>query len=299
VLLAFEEAEREAEEENRVRLTSFVIIGGGATGVELSGALAELSRTVLARDFRAINPALAKVRLIEAGPRILSAFDEQLSRSAVEQLEQLGVEVRLESKVKTIDEQGITLESGERIPAAVVLWAAGVRATRLTETLGVELDRMRRVKVKSDCSIPGHAEAFCIGDAARFETPKGDVLPGLSPVAMQQARMVAKIIKREVRANMRGDAAPERPAFEYFDKGSMATIGRSRAIAQAAGMRLTGFIAWLAWLFIHLIYLVGFKNRLVVLLTWFWSYLWYKRGARLITDHRGTQPRALPGVPAP
>jgi NADH dehydrogenase len=196
----------------------------------------------------------------------------------------------------------VTLEGGEQIACSVVLWAAGVRATALTTTLGVELDRARRVVVKKDCSIPGHPEAFCIGDAACFRTDKGEVLPGVSPVAMQMARMVAKIVKREVRAELRGDEKPpERPEFAYFDKGTMATIGRSRAIAQTGSLRLSGFIAWLAWLFIHLIYLVGFKNRLVVLLTWFWSYLWYKRGARLITDHgghHGKEARALPGVPA-
>jgi NADH dehydrogenase len=287
VLLAFEAAEREGDEDKRTHLTSFVVIGGGATGVELAGALAELSRTVLARDFHYINPALAKVRLLEGGPRILTAFPDDLSRSAVAQLEELGVEVRTGAKVTNIDERGVTLEGGEHIPASVVLWGAGVRATSLTATLGVELDAQGRVIVDEHCAVPGHPEAFVIGDTCCFLHQTGKPLPGLSPVAMQMARLVAKTIKNELRGKK------ERVAFRYFDKGTMATIGRSRAIAQAGRMHMSGFLAWLAWLFVHIWFLIGFRNRVVVMLTWFWSYVTYRRGARLITGHRlgGEAPR--------
>jgi NADH dehydrogenase len=294
VLLAFERAERQPEPEERRKLLTFAVIGGGPTGVELAGAIAELARYVLGRDFRSIDPREAKVILVEAGPRILPSFDPSLARSAVEQLQELGAEVRTGMRVVDIDERGVELEDGgeadelpglgtgrerERIAAATVVWAAGVRAKSLAGKLGAPTDRQGRVIVETDCSLPGRPEVFAIGDMARFEE-RGKVLPGVSPVAMQQARHVAKIIRWELESSGR----PPRQPFSYFDKGSMATIGRSRAIAEARGLKMRGFIAWLAWLFIHVWYLIGFRNRVAVLLNWALSYLSYKRGARLVTS---------------
>jgi NADH dehydrogenase len=282
VLLAFERAEREPDPSARRKLLTFAVIGGGPTGVELAGAIAELSHFVLARDFRSIDPREAKVILVEAGERILPSFSPSLGQSAVEQLEELGAEVRTRMRVVGIDDSGVTLESGEereRIDAATVVWAAGVKANGLAQKLGVETDRQGRVIVGDDCSIPGHPEVFAIGDMARFEE-KGKVLPGVSPVAMQQARYVAQLVRWE----MESIGRPPRSPFSYFDKGSMATIGRSRAIAEARGIKMHGFIAWLAWLFIHIWYLIGFRNRIAVLFNWAWSYLSYRRGARLITS---------------
>jgi NADH dehydrogenase len=299
VLLAFERAECEPDEHERRRLLTFVVIGGGPTGVELAGAIAELSRYVLGKDFRSIDPRGAKVILIEAGPRILPSFSPTLAQSAVEQLQELGAEVHTGARVVTIDERGIELENvphadelpglgegreRERISSATVVWAAGVKANGLAQALSVSTDRQGRVIVGPDCALPGHPDVFAIGDMARFDD-NGNVLPGVSPVAMQQARYVAKIIRWELESEGR----PPREPFSYFDKGSMATIGRSRAIAEARGLKMRGFIAWLAWLFIHIWYLIGFRNRLAVLLNWTWSYLSYKRGARLITS-TGWQP---------
>ena len=303
VLLAFERAEREPDARARRKLLTFAVIGGGPTGVELAGAIAELSRYVLGHDFRAIDPREAKVILVEAGPRILPSFATSLAQSAVEQLQELGAEVRTGVRVVDIDAGGVELESAtdaddvpglgsgrtrERIGSGTVVWAAGVKASRLAQELGVPTDRQGRVIVESDCSLPGRPEVFAIGDMARFEE-KGNVLPGVSPVAMQQARYVGKIIRWELESVGR----PPREPFSYFDKGSMATIGRSRAIAEARGLKMHGFIAWLAWLFIHIWYLIGFRNRVAVLLAWTWSYLSYKRGARLITS-TGWTPAAPP-----
>ena len=279
VLLAFETAERERDDAKRDALLSFVVIGAGATGVEVAGALAELARTVLKKDFRNIRPEKAKVRLIEGGPRILPAFPEDLAARATDQLVELGVEVRTGTRVNGIDEGGVTLAGGERIPAAVIVWGAGVSATPLTQTLGAALDKMGRVEVEKDLTIPGHKDAFAIGDACVF-MQDGQPLPGLGAVAMQMGKTCAKSILLQQRG---GPTIP----FVYWDKGSMATIGRSRAIAMVAKMRITGFLAWLVWLFVHLILLMGFRNRLVVLFTWFWSYITYRRGARLITSHYG------------
>jgi NADH dehydrogenase len=293
VLLAFERAERIPDARARRALLTFVVIGGGPTGVELAGAIAELSRNVLTDEFRSIDSREAKVVLIEAGPRILPSFPEDLAQSAVEQLAELGVEVKTHARVTAIDEDGAMLEMGgpdevpglgegrhrERLHSETVLWAAGVQANALTKGLGVPLDKQGRVIVENDCSLPGYPEVFAIGDMARFEE-KGHVLPGVSPVAMQQARYVAQIVRWECES----DGRPPRSPFSYFDKGSMATIGRSRAIAMARGIKMHGFIAWLAWLFIHIFYLIGFKNRMSVLLDWTWSYFFWARGARLITS---------------
>jgi NADH:ubiquinone reductase (H+-translocating) len=308
VLFAFEQAERSVSARERRKLLTFVVIGGGPTGVELAGSVAELANRVVARDFRTIDPGDAKVVLVEAGPRILPWFSEDLSQSAVEQLGELGVDVKTRAMVVAIDEDGVELEgagaadelpglgSGKehtRIASQTVLWGAGVRGNDLARSLGVDLDPQGRVVVESDCTLPGRREVFAIGDMARFEED-GKPLPGVSPVALQQARYVARIIRWEIDAG----EAPARKPFRYFDKGSMATIGRSRAIASARGIKMRGFIAWLAWLFIHLVYLVGFRNRVVVLLNWTWSYLSYQRGARLITS-TGWAPATAPAAEAP
>jgi NADH dehydrogenase len=277
VLLAFVVAARAANLERRTQLLSFVVIGGGPTGVELAGALAELSRFTLRRDFRAIQPSQAKVRLLEAGPRIMPSFPEDLAKSAVAQLQQLGVDVEVGARVTSI-EPGCVRLGERRIPCSVALWAAGVRADSLTRTLGVPLDPAGRVLVEPDLSIPGHPDAFVVGDAARLDDRAGRPLPGVSPVAMQEARAAAESIRRRI-------AGQPTSRFEYFDKGSMATIGRSRAIAQVRNIHLSGFVAWMAWLVVHIFYLIGFKNRLVVMFVWTWSYLTYGRGARLIAGY--------------
>jgi NADH:ubiquinone reductase (H+-translocating) len=278
VLLAFEAAEREKDEERRRKLLTFVVIGGGPTGVELAGALSELSRYVLARDFRNINPSSTRVLLLEGFGRILPSFPEDLSAKAVEQLHGLGVEVRTGAMVTDINADGVRL-GDELIPSKTVLWGAGVRATPLTSTLGVELDKMGRVIVEPDLSLPGHPEVFAIGDMAAFMHQDGKALPGVSPVAMQEGRAVARSIIRSIR----GEA---REKFRYVDKGNLATIGRSAAIADFGRIKLSGFPAWMGWLLIHIFFLIGFRNRFVVMFNWMWSYFTYERGARLITGHR-------------
>jgi len=255
---------------------SFVVIGGGPTGVELAGALAELAKFVVDRDFRRIDPSSAKVRLLEGGPRILPSFPDDLSESAVAQLHELGVEVRTGARVTAIEPGCVHLDD-EELRASVVLWAAGVHAESLTEKLRAPLDKVGRVLVEPDLSVPGRPRVFVVGDAARLDGPDGKPLPGVSPVAMQQARTVAKSIKRAIVGK---DTLP----FHYFDKGSMATIGRRRAIAMVQRMHMSGLIAWMAWLVVHIWYLIGFENRLLVLIRWAWSYFTYKRGARLITS---------------
>lgn len=278
VLSAFEAAERCTDEAQRIRMLSFVIIGGGPTGVELAGAVAELAQRVLTKDFRVVQPRVSRVVLVEGGPRILAAFDPHSSDAAVEQLRELGVDVRVNTKVVGIHESGVQLEQGS-IEAATVVWAAGVSANPLGKTLGTELDRAGRVLVGADCALPGHPDVFVIGDMAAF-VEDGKSLPGVSPVAMQQARYVAKLIRDDV-------PAAARVPFRYTDKGTMATIGRSRAVAETGKLRMRGLIAWLAWLVVHIWYLIGFRNRAVVMFTWFWSYVFYRRGARLITHEWG------------
>jgi len=276
VLLAFEAAEREANSEAQRRHLTFVVIGGGPTGVELAGAIAELAGFVLSRDFRSIRPEATRVVLVEGGDRVLGSFSPELSQSALTSLREMGVEVRTGTRVTDIDERGVSLGE-ERIEAATVLWAAGVAAAPLTRTLEVPLDRGGRVLVEPDCSLPAQPNVFCIGDAALF-TVEGDAppLPGTSPVAMQQGRFVARQIGRSLRGL-------PRERFAFRDKGSMATIGRSRAVAEFGGIRLHGFLAWLFWLLVHIYYLIDFKNRLLVLIDWTWAYFAYERGARLIT----------------
>lgn len=280
VLLAFEAAERESDPEAKRRLLSFVVIGGGPTGVEVAGALSELSRFVIADDFRNIRPSDTRVILVEAGPRLLSGgFDETLSRQAQSQLEELGVEVRLGARVEDITE-GLVHLPNETLPASTVLWTAGVQGRRLARALDSELDRNTRVVVQQDCSLPGHPEVFAIGDIAAFIPPDTDQpLPGIAPVAMQQGRYVARTILDRI-------AGRESKPFHYTDKGIMATIGRSRAVAQSGGVKLSGFIAWLMWLVVHIWFLINFRNRVMVLLGWFYNYVLYRRGARLITGER-------------
>lgn len=288
VLLSFEKAETEAAVEEHARLMTIVVVGGGPTGVELAGAFAELARHVLKADFRRIDPTQARVILIEAAPRVLSHMSPELSASAQRQLEKIGVQVRTNTKVRDIAEGRVELENGETIHAGNILWGAGVSATPLTKKLGVELDRAGRVKVKPDLSVPGHPEMFAIGDMALVLEADGKPVPGVSPAAMQMAKHVARIIENDIA--FPGGVA--RPAFKYWDKGTMATIGRSAAVAQVGKFEFSGFIAWLAWLGIHLIFLVGFRNKISVLFHWFYSYLTYKRGARIIT--KGIQNPAAP-----
>jgi NADH dehydrogenase len=280
ILLAFEKAENEADVSEHHRLMTIVIVGGGPTGVELAGSFAELTRTVLSHDFRHIDPTQARIILIEGGPRILSHLPPDLSASAQRQLEALGVQVRTATSVKNISAGTVELASGEIIHAGNILWAAGVAASPLTKKLGVETDRAGRIKVNPDLSLPGQANVFAIGDLALVLTADGKPVPGVSPAAMQMGKHVAKIIENECR---HGTQSVARAPFEYWDKGTMATIGRSAAVALIGKIKLSGMIAWLAWLFIHLIFLIGFRNRTSVLFQWMYSYFSYKRSARLIT----------------
>lgn len=280
ILLAFEKAENETDPAERDKLLTIVVVGGGPTGVELAGAFAELTRTVLNRDFRRIDPTKARIILIEGSPLVLSHLPPDLSASAQRQLESLGVLVRNNLHVKHIRAGEVELANGEVIRAGNILWAAGVSATPLTRKLGVELDKAGRVRVASDLSLPGHPEIFAVGDMALVVGDGGKPVPGVSPAAMQMGKYVAKIIGHEINAR----AKPvTRPAFKYWDKGTMATIGRSAAVAWIGRFKFAGYPAWLAWLFIHLIFLVGFRNRVAVLFQWTYSYFSYKRSARIIT----------------
>jgi NADH:ubiquinone reductase (H+-translocating) len=279
ILLAFEKAENERDDTERQRLLTIVVVGGGPTGVELAGAFAELARYVLTKDFRRIDPARARIILIEGGPGVLLQFSPELSVIAGQKLAELGVEVRVSTHVKNITRGCVELADGGMIRAENIIWAAGVSASPLTQKLAVELDRAGRVKVLADLSLPGHPEVFAIGDLALVIGKDGRPVPGVSPAAMQMAGHVARIIADEMAA---GGRVP-RPAFKYWDKGTMATIGRSAAVAKVGPFEFNGFLAWLAWLFIHLIFLIGFRNKLAVLLQWTYSYFAYKRGARIIT----------------
>jgi NADH dehydrogenase len=277
VLEAFETAERETDPEERRRQLTFIVIGGGPTGVELAGAIGEMSRYTLARDFRAIDPRQTRVILVEAGPRILTSFDERLAARAMRDLESLGVQVWTGARVTEVTKEGVVVGS-EKIAAATVLWAAGVRASDLGRTLGVPLDRAGRVITGPDLTIEGHPEVFVLGDMSSRAGADGNPLPGVALVAMQQGVYAADIIKDEVR----GRARQPRPAFKYVDLGQMATIGRSRAISEFRGLKLTGVPAWWFWLLVHIYRLSGFRNRLSVLVHWAWSYMTFGRGARLI-----------------
>ncbi|HKI26519.1 MAG TPA: NAD(P)/FAD-dependent oxidoreductase [Candidatus Sulfotelmatobacter sp.] len=282
VLLAFELAERQAAAGESEGPLNFVVVGGGPTGVELAGTLAEVCRHSLAHEFRSIDPSRAHILLIEGGPRVLPVYPEDLSRSAEEQLRHLGVEVRTSTMVNQI-EPGAVHFGEVRLPAAVILWAAGVAASPLGKALGVPVDRAGRVTVQPDLSIPGHAEVFVIGDLAAAKDEHGKMLPGVAPVAIQQGRYVAKLIRREIEEAAQGRGQGVRHPFHYWDKGSLATIGRAAAVADFGKIHISGFVAWLSWLFVHIFFLIGFRNRLLVFIQWAWSYVTYERGARLIT----------------
>ncbi len=295
VLLAFELAERQNKTAagQSAGPLQFVVIGGGPTGVELAGTLAEIAHHAMNHEFRNIDPRQSRILLIEGGSRVLAAYSEDLSRKAEAQLQRLGVQVRTSHMVTRI-EPGAVWVGNERIAAAVVLWAAGVAASPLGHKLGVPVDRAGRVLVQSDLSVPGHREVFVIGDLAALNDENGKMLPGVAQVAIQQGNWVAETIARDLENQPRRD-------FHYHDKGSLATIGRAAAVAQFGKFELSGYFAWLAWLFIHVLFLIGFRNRLLVMIQWAWSYLTYERGARLITGSdelvgwteppRGSEPR--------
>ena len=293
VLTAFERAEADTEDHNeRKRQLTFVIVGGGPTGVELAGAIGEMSRTTLARDFRNIDPKLTRVILIEAGPRILAGFDASLASKATRDLEGLGVQVWTNSRASKIDAQGVEVGE-ERIGAATVLWAAGVKAAEF-EGISAERDRSGRIHVGADLSLDQHPSIFVAGDLALATDAAGKGYPGQAPVAMQQGRFVGRAIVRELSGEPRGE-------FAYVDKGQMATIGRSRAIVEAGKVRFSGLFAWWVWLLVHIYYLTGFRNRVLVLIQWGWSYLTFSRGARLIVDKRWRSyaPAPIPAAQAP
>jgi NADH dehydrogenase len=296
VLLAFEEAEAETDPAIQERLMTIAVVGGGPTGVELAGACAELAHRVLRRDFDRIDPRRARILLIEGSPHVLSHFPEDLSKSAAEQLTRLGVQVRTSSPVKAMTKGSLTLVNDEVIEAENILWAAGVMAHPLSKKLGVELDRAGRVKVAPDLSLPGHPEVFALGDLAFVPQPNGLPVPGVAPAAMQMARHVARIIKQELD---NGPARDGRAAFRYRDKGTLATIGRSSGVALLPGIKLKGYFAWLAWLLVHLLFLIGFRNKLSVLVSWTYSYFTYNLGARIITGWPESLTRLTAGEQPP
>ena len=282
VLLAFELAERQAASGEGAIPLNFVVVGGGPTGVELAGTLAEISRHALEHEFRSIDPARTHILLLEGGPRILPSYTEDLSRSAEEQLKQLGVEVRTSTMVTRVEAGAVEI-GATRLPATVVLWAAGVAASPLGKKLTNSVDRAGRVPVEADLTLPGHPEVFVIGDLAARKDEQGKLLPGVAPVAIQQGKYVAKIIRQEVEGSGLRSSGKSRTPFHYWDKGSLATIGRAAAVAQFGKIHISGYIAWLSWLFVHIFFLIGFRNRLLVFIQWAWSYITYERGARLIT----------------
>lgn len=282
ILLAFERAEKLPPGAERDGELTFLVVGGGPTGVELAGAIAEIAHDTLRRDFRNINPASARVYLVEGAGRVLPAFPEDLSASARSALERLGVEVLTGAMVTRIDADGVNL--GERrIPAQTILWAAGVQASPIGRQLAAPLDSAGRVHVAPDLTVPGHPEVFVAGDLAHVECD-GKQVPGVAPAAMQQGRYVARVI----RARLRGGTVQP---FRYVNKGNLATIGRSRAVAELGSLHFSGYPAWLLWLFIHLLYIVGFENRLLIAIQWAFQYFTWNRGARLITGHSGPAAR--------
>jgi NADH dehydrogenase len=295
ILSAFEAADAEADPEKQRAWLTFVVVGGGPTGVEMAGQIGELARDTLRRDFRTIDTRSGRILLIEAADRLLTSFPSSLSEKAARSLRRLGVTTMLESTVVDIDRNGVAIEDRggvrERIPARTVVWAAGVSASalasRLSELTGAECDRAGRVTVEADLTLPGHPEVFALGDMVRVRDAAGAVVtfPGVAPVAMQQGRYAAKV----VRARLRGREAPP---FRYRDKGNLATIGRAAAVADIKGLRLSGLIAWLIWLFVHLWYLIGFQNRVLVFIQWFTSFATHGRGARLITEPAASAARA-------
>ena len=295
ILRAFEDAERESDEAARRALLTFVVVGAGPTGVELAGAIGELAAHTLKRDFRRIDPATARILLVEAAGRPLPPYPESLSRAAAESLSRLGVELLTGTRIEEIDPEGVVVSSGEgrrRIPAATVLWAAGVQASPLASALaeqtGAELDGNGRIRVQPDLSLPGHPEVLVLGDMCRLDDAEGNPLPGVAPVAMQQGRHAARSLRRRL-------AGKSTRPFRYRDRGSLAVIGRAAAVAELGPLRFSGYPAWLLWLFVHIMYLVGFANRVLVLFQWAYSYLTRGRGARLITGEIAEKPPASSG----
>ena len=284
ILTAFEEAERIGDLETRRKHLTFVIVGGGPTGVELAGAIGEMSRFTLAKDFRQIDAKSTRVFLMEAGPRILAAFPPELADRAARDLENLGVQIWTSSRVTQMDQDGVTVGE-ERIAASTVIWAAGVKAEEIRDGLDVETDRQGRIVVRPDLTIEGADNIFVAGDQANFKTPDGSSLPGMAPVAVQQGIFVARTILGDI-------AGKPRKEFKYRDKGIMATVGRNKAIMKSGKWQMTGRLAWLAWLVVHIYFLTGFKNRLFVVMQWAWSYLTFRRGARLIV---GKPPKSNSG----
>jgi NADH:ubiquinone reductase (H+-translocating) len=288
VLVALEVAEQETLAERRRQLLTFCVIGGGPTGVELAGALSELARSMARRDFRHIKAEAISIVLVEGAPAILSAFSAPMQASALDQLRARHVEVRTGARVVSMDATGVTVrdEAGveARIPASTVLWAAGVRASPLAETLGVPLDRAGRVIVDASLNVPGYEEVFCGGDMASCTDGRGVAVPGVAPAALQQGLFIAQVI------SLRVHGQPSAKRFRYFDKGKLATIGRSAAVAEFGRLKLSGFVAWVLWLVVHLCFLVGFRNRYLVLFQWVWHYFTYHGGARLITGSRESSP---------
>jgi NADH:quinone reductase (non-electrogenic) len=276
ILVAFERAERERDPEKRQALLTFVIVGGGPTGVELAGAIAEIARHTMAHDFRTFDPRSARVIVLERGERVLEAYPKDLSASAQRALQRIGVEVQTGKSVTDIQPDYV-LAGDEKIPACTTLWAAGVAASSLGRQLGVDVDHSGRVPVQPDLTVAEHPEVFVIGDLASLRQSNGKMLPGIAPVAIQEGEAAAENIWR----SMHGQP---RRAFRYVDRGTMATIGRAAAVAEIRALHLSGFPAWLAWLLVHLFFLIGFENRLLVMVQWAMSYFSYERGARLITE---------------
>ncbi len=278
MLTAFERAEWAADEQERDRQLTFVVVGGGPTGVELAGALAEIAAVTMRRDFRNIRPQHSRVVLLEGGPAVLGTYPEDLRQRARTQLEDLGVDVRLHTLVTGIDAQGVDMGDA-RVEAATVLWAAGVQASAVANTLPAPRDRAGRVEVEPDCSLPGHPDVFVVGDLAHFaHTDDGSPLPGLAPVATQMGAFVGRLLAEDRRGADRG-------VFRYRDKGSMATIGRSKAVMDAMGLRLSGWPAWMAWVLVHVLFLITFRNRVLVMTKWAWAWFTYERAVRLIWQH--------------
>jgi NADH dehydrogenase len=276
MLTAFEKAENEPDSEEQKAWLTFVVVGGGPTGVELAGAIADISRTAMRGDFRRIDPAKSRIVLVEAGPRVLAPFAESLSAHAQRDLGELGVEVQTHAKVDVIDTDGVVI-GDRRIRAKTVFWAAGVQAERMQIVPAVETDRASRIKVNPDLSLPNRPDVFVTGDMASAEIAPGRLVPGLAPAAIQMGRHAGSMILRDI-------AGKPRQPFVYRDKGQLATIGKSRAIAEIGPLKFTGRIAWLTWLFVHIFFLIGFRNRTAVLAQWAWSYMFSKREARLITE---------------
>jgi NADH dehydrogenase len=286
VLLAFERAEREPDPVRRHAYLTFVIVGGGPTGVEMAGAVAEIRRYALRRDFRHIDPGEATVMLLEGGPRLLTSYPPELSDEAKKDLRRLGVEVRTETLVTDI-RPGWVRAAGWTIPTQTVIWAAGNVASPLLESLGGPLDRAGRAIVEPDCTVTGHPEVFVLGDAAAYNH-QGDTLPGICPVAIQMGQYAAKVITGDLQHR-------PRRAFRYWDRGQLAVIGRGQAVADIWKLHFSGLLAWLTWIFVHIFFLIGFRNRLLVLIQWAWSYVTYGRGARLITQ----EAHQVPGLSLP